>query len=87
MVSRRAARCALEVQAAARAAAVSESPLSVKIGLGAGDLALLRLGGIRQRWELLLADAAQPPSPESWSDQLLASLPSAAETSQGPCGP
>lgn len=52
----RAARCALDVQALAREIALGQGVrLALKAGIGCGGLLALFVGGVRDRWELLLA--------------------------------
>ena len=52
----RAARCALEVQETLRDYEVADGiRLTSKVGIGAGDLAAMLVGGERDRWELLIA--------------------------------
>jgi class 3 adenylate cyclase len=79
----RAAQCALAVQAALHNYPVAaEVRLSLRIGIGAGEVVAAHLGGVYDRWELLLAGAslvqmsqaeqqAQPGevvlSPEAWA--------------------
>ena len=54
--TRRAAACGLEVQATLQDYPVGEGiRLSSKVGLGAGEVAWMFVGGVRDRWELLLA--------------------------------
>jgi class 3 adenylate cyclase/tetratricopeptide (TPR) repeat protein len=79
----RAARCALAVQESVRDYQAGEGvTLSVKMGIGVGPLAVLHLGGVLNRWELLFSGTpleqvgvaehhAQPGeiilSPEAWA--------------------
>ncbi len=54
--TRRAAACGLDVQASLQDYPVGEGiRLSSKVGLGAGEVAWMFVGGVRDRWELLLA--------------------------------
>jgi class 3 adenylate cyclase/tetratricopeptide (TPR) repeat protein len=82
-LTRRAASCALHIRDSVSADAVwSGRQLSLRIGVGAGDAIAMHVGGVRDRWELLLAGdpfsqmslaehQAQPGdvvlSPEAWS--------------------
>ncbi len=55
-VTQRAAQCALAVQAKLQGSrAVEGVSLSLRIGIGAGEVAAVHLGGLFARWELLLA--------------------------------
>lgn len=55
----RAAECALALQDVLREmGASSDTRLLIRIGVGAGDLAALHLGGVFGRWEVLLAGDA-----------------------------
>jgi predicted ATPase/class 3 adenylate cyclase len=55
----RAAQCALALQQALRdSGAASGTSLSIRIGIGAGDVTAMQLGGVYGRWELLLAGDA-----------------------------
>ena len=52
----RAGQCGLAVQASLNDHSAMEGvPLLSKIGIGAGDIATLQVGGVRNRWELLIA--------------------------------
>ena len=52
----RAGQCGLAVQASLNDHSAMEGvPLLSKIGIGAGDIATLHVGGVRNRWELLIA--------------------------------
>jgi class 3 adenylate cyclase len=82
MAMRRAAACALAIQTALKNyQTVDGLKLSLKIGLGAGEMTVIHVGGIYSRWEVVLTGAplgqvshaeaqAQPGqtilSPEAW---------------------
>jgi class 3 adenylate cyclase/tetratricopeptide (TPR) repeat protein len=56
LLARRAARCALAVQAALHDTEVAPGiRLSLRIGLGAGEALSMHVGGVFDRWEMLLA--------------------------------
>jgi class 3 adenylate cyclase len=55
----RAAQCALALQETLRASgADAATPLSIRVGIGAGDVVTMHLGGVYGRWELLIAGDA-----------------------------
>ncbi len=55
-LTQRAAQCGLAVQTALRNHQAAEGiTLSLKVGIGAGELVALHLGGVFDRWELLLS--------------------------------
>jgi class 3 adenylate cyclase/tetratricopeptide (TPR) repeat protein len=55
-VSQRAAQCALAVQATLHNYEVAEGIcLSLRVGIGAGEVVAAHVGGLQDRWELLLA--------------------------------
>ena len=55
-LTQRAAQCGLAVQAALRNHQAAEGvTLSLKVGIGAGELVAMHLGGAFDRWELLLS--------------------------------
>ncbi|GIW78337.1 MAG: hypothetical protein KatS3mg105_0144 [Gemmatales bacterium] len=52
----RAACCALEIQEKLNGYQVANDiRLHVKVGIGAGDIVVMHLGGVRDRWEILVA--------------------------------
>src|SRR5262245_31747353 len=61
IVTQRAAQCALAVQAAMRGAAPETSPLGrhgqlrLKVGIGAGEVVTVHVGGVYGRWEFVVA--------------------------------
>jgi class 3 adenylate cyclase/tetratricopeptide (TPR) repeat protein len=58
-LSSRATACALSLQAGLRDYCTPDGlPLSLKVGVGAGEFVILHLGGVRQRWEFLLSGPA-----------------------------
>ncbi len=59
LATRRAAACALDLQSLLAATSHSEGEsLSMKIGLGAGSLAALHVGGFLNRWDFLISGLA-----------------------------
>lgn len=48
-----AVRCALQIKAKVRSAAASGSPLDLHLGLSAGSIRLLHVGGLHGKWELV----------------------------------
>ncbi|HLF26484.1 MAG TPA: adenylate/guanylate cyclase domain-containing protein [Anaerolineae bacterium] len=57
-VARRAAQCGLAVQATLHAYTVAEDVrLSLRVGIGAGEIFIVHIGGVRGRWEFLTAGA------------------------------
>jgi class 3 adenylate cyclase/tetratricopeptide (TPR) repeat protein len=56
VVTLRAAQCALAVQQALNNYKVAENiHLSMRVGIAAGDVVTMHVGGVRERWELLIA--------------------------------
>lgn len=55
--TRQAAQCGMALQAAL-GEGLGEHALAIRIGVGAGPVSLLHLGGVYGRWELLVAGAA-----------------------------
>lgn len=79
--TRRAAQCGLAMQAAVASVASDDARLALKIVIGVGDVVVMQLGGVAQRWECVLTGAplvqvslaeplAEPGevmlSPEAW---------------------
>jgi class 3 adenylate cyclase/tetratricopeptide (TPR) repeat protein len=78
----RAAEAGLAVQAMLEECKAGETPISLRVGIGAGEVMVMHVGGIRDRWELLAGGVplvqmsaaqrqAEPGevvlSPEAWS--------------------
>lgn len=54
-LTQRAAQCGLAIQSALHNYQASDgTPITLRIGIGSGDIAIMHLGGAYQRWELLL---------------------------------
>ncbi|MNK57218.1 Adenylate cyclase 1 [compost metagenome] len=59
ILCRRAAQCALAIQASGWQSPLQAGDgLSLRVGIGAGEVMLARVGGLNQRWEMLFAGSA-----------------------------
>jgi class 3 adenylate cyclase/tetratricopeptide (TPR) repeat protein len=89
-VTRRAAGCALSLQAAlGRYAAAEEVRLLLRVGIGAGELLVLDVGGVYERRELLVAGAAVPQTAVAVQQALPGQVvvtPQAWPLVEGTCG-
>ena len=83
--------CAQAMQAAlGRYAAARRLPLALRIGVGAGEVVVLDVGGVRDRRELLVAGAAVPQTTgateQAWPGQVALSPPALDLVERGLAG-